>query len=417
MVPVTIILAQLMRHVLYKVAMSARKATAESSSHLQRYLSAVTVLRLFGREKDEAEQIHAAFRRQAHFNIREMLIQQALLPVYALVAGTGIIAVLAFGGQNVINGVWSVGSFNAFLIMFIAFSGRTRVAARVFNRWHAARAAWSRVREKIDRQDLAQNGWASGPVRAVNRLEIKDLSFGLGPEVFVKDINLTASRGQIIGVTGPVGSGKSMLATALTGLYPYSGSILIDGVEWTDLDATERYGLVAYAGHEQYLFSMSVADNITITACSPDEPDSRRLEKAAETAALMQDLDRFPQGLSTLVGDKGTKVSGGQRQRIALARAIYAQAPILILDDPFSAVDLATESRIVQGLRQDCPDRIILLFSHRLTAFRHVDHVLVLNQGKIVQSGAHAQLYQEEGMYREICQTQFFLEGEGHESR
>lgn len=416
MVPVTIVIAQLMRHVLYRYAMSARKAASESNSNLQRYLSAIAVLRLFGREKDEADEIHASFNRQADFNIKEMLIQQALLPIYALIAGLGIVAVIGLGGRQVLVGDWSVGTFNAFLIMFIAFSGRTRVAARVFNRWHAARAAWSRIREKMQQSpsDLSDDS-KTGPY--ISELEVKDLSFGFGNGNYLQKISFSARRGQIIGVTGPVGSGKSSLASVLTGLYSYEGSIQIDGRELSSLDEQERKQLIAYAGHEQFLFSMSVEENIKITT-HPDAKDTEsRLKNAIRAAALDKDLERFPQGLASRVGEKGVRVSGGQRQRIALARAVFAQSPVLILDDPFSAVDIATEDEIIKSLRQDFPDRIILLFSHRLTTFQQTDHILVLSQGKVLQSGPHARLMQEDGLYRDIYQAQAFMEEQTHETR
>lgn len=416
MVPVTLVIAQLMRHVLYRFSMSARKAAAESNSNLQRYLSAIAVLRLFGREKDEAEEIHRAFNRQASFNIKEMLIQQALLPIYALVAGLGIVAVIGLGIPQVLRGDWTVGGFNAFLIMFIAFSGRTRVAARVFNRWHSARAAWSRIREKMQ-QPSPEFSDENGAIPEIANLEVKNLGFGFGNGNFLKEISFSAHRGQIIGITGPVGSGKSLLAGVMTGLYDYEGNILVDGQELSSIRAPERHKLIAYAGHEQFLFSMSVEENITITAQSETQDIESRLHTAIRTASLDKDLDRFPEGLASKVGEKGVRVSGGQRQRIALARAVFAQSPILILDDPFSAVDIATEDEIIKSLRRDFPDRIILLFSHRLTTFHHTDQILVLSQGRVLQSGPHARLSQEDGLYRDIYQAQAFMEDKTHEAR
>ena len=421
MVPVTIFLAQNMRHVLYRYSMNARKAAAASSTGLQRYLDAVAVLRLFGRERDEAEGIRDAYERQARFSIREMLLQQAMLPVYALIAGLGIVVVLAQGGREVVNGAWSVGTFNAFLVMFIAFSGRTRVAARVFNRWHGARAAWTRIREKME-DGRPEEGVETSSVPDCPELVVEDLSFGLDGGHFLHDIAFSAKRGEIIGITGAVGSGKSQLAHCLTGLYPYLGSIRMGDRELSGLSASERRRLVAYAGHEQFLFSMSIRDNILLGIDEEGQktPDSRsgkgrdRLDTVLEATALLEDLGRFPQGLDTAVGEKGVRVSGGQRQRIAMARAVYSQAPVLLLDDPFSAVDIATEERIVDGLRTDAADRIILLFTHRLTAFRQADRILVLEQGRIVQSGTHEELVRQSGLYKEIYEAQVFLEEGGH---
>ncbi|MBP7402364.1 MAG: ABC transporter ATP-binding protein [Clostridia bacterium] len=411
MVPVTVLLAQNMRHMLYRYSMDARKAASASSTGLQRYLDAVAVLRLFGRERDEAERIRSAYERQARFSVREMLLQQAMLPVYALIAGLGIVVVIALGGREVTRGSWSVGTFNAFLVMFVAFSGRTRVAARVFNRWHGARAAWTRVREKMDRRRPEEPDGAALVRPDCAELAVEGLSFGVDGTEFLRDITFTARRGEIIGITGAVGSGKSQLAHALTGLYPYRGSIRLDGRELQDIPPSERRRRIAYAGHEQFLFSMSIRENILLGTEDP-EPDSR-LDDVLAAVALRGDLGRFPQGLDTPVGEKGARVSGGQRQRIAMARAALSQAPVLLLDDPFSAVDIATEEAIVEGLRERFADRITLLFTHRLTAFRQADRVLVLDRGRIVQAGAHDALAAQPGLYKDIYDAQAFLEGNG----
>lgn len=404
MVPITITLAQRMRHPLYQYSMQARKAASASNSGLQRYLDAVAVLRLFGRESSESEEILASFRKQADFNIKEMLLQQALLPIYSLIAGLGIVVVIGMGGSKVLSGDWTIGSFDSFLIMFIAFSGRTRMAARVFNRWHSAQAAWSRIKEKLN-SSVEVNFVESTEKKACSELIVENMSFGFHDTEVLHKISFTAKKGQLIGITGAVGSGKTALAHALTGLYPYQGSIMLDGVELSHFKAEERNRCLAYTGHEQFLFSMSIRDNILFS-----EEDEKSLQQALKAAALSDDLARFDNGLATLVGEKGMKVSGGQRQRIALARAFCSATPILLLDDPFSAVDIATESEIIDRLKRDYSDRIILLFTHRLTAFLHADNILVLEKGRIIQSGTHASLMQEKGLYQEIYNAQIFME-------
>jgi ABC-type multidrug transport system fused ATPase/permease subunit len=406
MVPLTILLAQNMRHILYRYSMAARKAASASSGGLTRYLDAAAVLRLFGREASEAEGIRASFEKQTNYNIKEMLLQQALLPVYSLIAGLGIVAVIAMGGQMVVSGDWTIGSFNAYLVMFIAFSGRTRVAARVFNRWHAARAAWSRVKEKLAKtSDLPTREAAGKP--DCRELRVQNLNFGFedGSDI-IHDISFTARKGQIIGITGSVGSGKTSLAHALTGLYPYKGSITLDGTEISGLPAEARSRLIAYTGHEQFLFSMSIKDNIRLS-----EEDESSLDLALAASALKKDIEVFDAGLDTVVGEKGMRVSGGQRQRIAMARAIHSGAPVLLLDDPFSAVDILTEAEMIERLKQDYKDRIVLLFTHRLTAFPYADNILVLKSGKIIAQGNHDSLMKEEGLYKEIYNAQVFMEG------
>jgi len=408
MVPITIILAQTMRHVLFRYSMSVRKATSTSNSGLQRYLEGIAVLRLFGREESESEGLKQTYREQTGYRIKEMLLQQVLLPVYSLIAGLGIVIVIAFAGQKVVSGEWTVGTFTAYLVMFVALATRTRVAARVFNRWHGARAAWTRVKEKMQLTD-EQEKKPGITLNECSKLEIQNLSYRYNENKVLTGINLEAIKGQLIGITGSVGSGKTSLALALTGMYPYEGSIRLDGVELSDIDLSSRSKLIAYTGHEQFLFSLSIKENVIFTS---KEDNETRLHEALEASALINDLSRFEKDLDTKVGEKGVRVSGGQRQRIALARAIYSGSDILILDDPFSAVDIATEREIIDHLKTAYKDKIVLLFTHRLTSFVYSDQVIVLDSGRISERGTHEELMKKGDVYSEIFSAQRFMEVE-----
>ena len=406
MVPVTILIAQTMRHVLFRYSMSVRTATSLSNSGLQRYLEGLSVLRLFGREESEAEGLKKAYSEQTSFRIKEMMLQQVLLPVYSLVAGLGVVIVIVFVAQKVIQGAWTVGEFNAYLIMFVALATRTRVAARVFNRWHGARAAWTRVKEKMDKTETSEQ--VGVPLEECSELVVKDLDYWYGDYKVLENINFQAKKGQIIGITGSVGCGKTALALALTGMYPYEGSIKLNNVELSDIDTVSRSDLIAYTGHEQFLFSLSVKDNIIFS----EDYDENRLSKAIESSALVWDLNNFEDGVDTKVGEKGVRVSGGQRQRIALARTLYSNSDILILDDPFSAVDIETERKIIEHLRDSYPDKLILLFTHRLTSFISADQVIVLDGGRITERGTHDELMRHGDVYSEIFAAQQFMEAE-----
>jgi len=408
MVPITIILAQTMRHVLFRYSMSVRKATSTSNSGLQRYLEGIAVLRLFGREESESEGLKQTYREQTGYRIKEMLLQQVLLPVYSLIAGLGVVIVIAFAGQKVVSGEWTVGTFTAYLVMFVALATRTRVAARVFNRWHGARAAWTRVKEKMQLTD-EQEKKPGITLNECSKLEIQNLSYRYNENKVLTGINLEAIKGQLIGITGSVGSGKTSLALALTGMYPYEGSIRLDGVELSDIDLSSRSKLIAYTGHEQFLFSLSIKENVIFTS---KEDNETRLHEALEASALINDLSRFEKDLDTKVGEKGVRVSGGQRQRIALARAIYSGSDILILDDPFSAVDIATEREIIDHLKTAYKDKIVLLFTHRLTSFVYSDQVIVLDSGRISERGTHEELMKKGDVYSEIFSAQRFMEVE-----
>jgi ABC-type multidrug transport system fused ATPase/permease subunit len=237
----------------------------------------------------------------------------------------------------------------------------------------------------------------------------------------LRALDLDIPAGSLVGVTGPVGSGKSALGRAILGLHPIeSGTVLLGDRSPFTLTPDERAGLIGYLPQDTLLFSGTLRENLTLTQAG--EPrDDHALATAIRLAALENDVRELPGGLDTEVGELGVRVSGGQRQRIGLARAIAAGAPglpgLLVLDDPFSAVDVATEARIVTSLKRafgpDAPrrDRVtVLLCSHRLAAFPSADLVVVLQDGRIVASGTHAALLAESPLYARIFQAQLNAE-------
>jgi len=413
LVPGTLLLAHMMRNVLYRYSLNARQSASVAQTGLQRYLSAISVLRLFGREESEKSTIMDAYEQQVKWNIKQILLQQSLLPVYALIAGLGVVIVIGMGGENVRTGMWTVGTFNAYMVMFIAFSGRTRVAAKVFNRWHGAKASWQRIKEKMvlekNERIVVTDNYI---LNTIDQLKVSHLNFSYGSKEVLKDICFEAKAGEIVGITGAVGSGKSTLINALLGQYPYEGDIFIQSNQLRDISDAQRNESIGYSGHEQFLFSMNIKDNILL-GLKLKSPD---FEDTLATAALVEDIERFDDGLMTGVGEKGLKVSGGQRQRLSMARAIYKKPAILLLDDPFSALDIATEQRIIKRLKEDFKNQIVIVSSHRLSAFENVDKILVLEKGSILEAGSHDQLMGKRGLYYEIYQAQKFMkEGNANE--
>jgi ABC-type multidrug transport system fused ATPase/permease subunit len=237
-------------------------------------------------------------------------------------------------------------------------------------------------------------------------------SYPGGESPVLRHLDFEVPLGSVVGVTGPVASGKSALASVLTGLYPYDGSITVGGLELRALEADDRRQLIAYAGQDAFLFSGSIADNITFGR--PGPVDQQALDRALNIAAVSDDLALFADGIATRIGERGVRVSGGQRQRIALARALYAARPILILDDPFSAVDIGTERRIVERMRDQVTGSTVFVFSHRLNTFTLADRILVLDRGRLAESGTHRELMLHGGIYQRIFEAQTWLEDDKH---
>ncbi|MFD0680015.1 MULTISPECIES: ABC transporter ATP-binding protein [unclassified Paenibacillus] len=413
-IPFALLAAEAVRHPLYRVSLQSRKASSRVTSHLQRTINGTQILRLFGREDTERERLKDYCKEQVKWNLRNSLFQSGMLPVYTTIASIGVFGILYWGGQKVTSGEWSVGYFTSFLAMFMAMTGRTQKAADVMNKFHAAKASWDRIKEKItaDRSRENRNDDESAN-NSDRRLIVKELHFKYpnAAENTVKNISFGANQGDFIAITGSVGCGKSALAAALTGLYSYSGSVVIHGKELKNYNADTRVQTIGYSGQDMFLFSSTIAENITL---KPKEQIllDERLQKAIYVSALVDDLPLFPDGLETIVGEKGVRISGGQRQRISLARAIYTQCPILILDDPFSAVDIGTEHRMIERLRQELTDTTILLFSHRLSAFVQADRIIVLDKGEIAEHGTHQELVYQKGIYEMIYTAQHWMESE-----
>ncbi|MDD1750013.1 MAG: ABC transporter ATP-binding protein/permease, partial [Methanothrix sp.] len=244
-VPFAIMLAQSVRHPVYRFSLASRRAASVVTSHVQRTLGGLTILRLFGRESVETERLKDYNRALMKWNIKTSLVQTAMMPVYATLASLGIVAVIILGGRRVVGNTWTIGTFVAFLTMFAAMSTRTWVAARIFNQFHAASASWDRIKNKLGEAEQAPaksaGGIESKPAGAGGApaavIRAANLSFGYpgADHQTLNGLNFSVNKGDFVGVTGPVGSGKSALALVLTGLYPYSGELLINGRDLNSL--------------------------------------------------------------------------------------------------------------------------------------------------------------------------------------
>lgn len=411
-IPIVIILAQLMKKIVSSKSKDARKANSKTTIQIRKMISQINILRLYGREDAELKRLEDKLRIQAHKTAVVTVLQNGLGPVYSALATVGIIIVIALGGNEVIKGTWTIGMFIAFITIFTALSNRTTTAAKVFNIQQGANASWERVKGLIANNDLILNN--NEKTLSPREIKIKNLSFKYptGDRYAIKDISFNVSSGMIIGITGSVGSGKSALGLALTGLYDYDGEICFDNDILKDIPYVQKLATITYMGHDSFLFSDSLKNNITW-----GDSNSQKLGKVVTIASLKRDIEGFENGLESEVGEKGTKVSGGQKQRISLARALYKDASIVILDDPFSAVDIKTEAEIIKKLRINIKDRTIFIFSHRLDAFKYTDMVIVLDKGQIAEQGTHEQLSNIDGIYSKILDSQHFLGDEINEEK
>jgi ABC-type multidrug transport system fused ATPase/permease subunit len=427
---------------------AGREANASLTALLQEQLAGLRVFRLFGRADAAVAEIAALSQAQAGANLRIVGLRGALQPLYSLLISAGVVLLIWQGGLRVVAGAMTVGAFVAYLQLYLRFIGRGFRIPQLVNSVQSGGAAYARLQPLLAPALPAQGepAWASfrsGHVAGIGKPIPRQLPCGTGPIAVTlrsvtfrypgaarpafTDIHLTIPAGSFVGVTGPVGAGKSALARALLGLYPLeAGVVLLDDCPLASIAPAERAARIGYLPQEPFLFSGTVRENILLTepGATPDAQHHATIDQVVAVAALTNDLSTFPAALDTEIGEMGIRVSGGQRQRIALGRAIAAAAPatpgLLVLDDPFSAVDVDTEAQIIAGLREafgpSAPPQLratIVLCSHRLAAFPRADQIVVLDGGQIEEQGTHTSLLAAGGLYARIYHAQQKIEQPG----
>lgn len=406
-IPLSIALAESIKHYVQAKNKAARKANSKTTTQIRKMIGETNLLRLYGREEAELKRLRLSLDEQSKKAAAAEVLKSGLGPIYTSLATVGIIIVVALGSSKVMNKSWTIGTLTAYIAMFTSLAARTNTAAKVFNIQQGAKASWERVKTLIiDRKTAKQAEERLSASEGLKELIVEKLAFRYptSSDFAIQEASFQVKLGSIIGVTGSVGSGKSALGLALTGLYEYEGCIRLDDREFRDIYYEDKRSFVSYMGHNPFLFSQSIRENIAW-----EKEKEEHLSEALCIADLEEDLKRLDKGLDTSVGERGIKVSGGQKQRIALARTLYKNSRLIILDDPFSAVDINTEARIIKELRNNPENKTIFIISHRLDAFKYTDKVLVLDKGKIIQQGTHEELSTREGIYKKIIESQRFL--------
>ena len=324
--------------------------------------------------------------------------QSALTPLYLVLSNVSVIFILWFGAKNVLGTgwrAWDIAAFTTFLSCFLKLSTKTSKAAKLFNAVQRAEVSWKRIKPLMKTPEPL----APLAVPSAQDVVLEDLSFAYdgGAPIF-RGLSLTAKPGEIIGVTGPVACGKSTLGRVFLCEQPYGGSVRLGGRELSALTPREIAAAVGYLGHDPELWNDTIAANVLCG--TPGVP----MEALAGTA-LDGEVRAMEQGTETVAGSGGVRLSGGQAQRLALARTLAHPRPLLILDDPFSALDRATEDTVFETLRAAAKDRIIVLISHRLYHFPELDQVVFLEDGAAAV-GTHESLLRGVPAYRALYESQ-----------
>ncbi|MCU0254896.1 MAG: ABC transporter ATP-binding protein/permease, partial [Acidobacteria bacterium] len=368
----------------------------------------IRVLQGFAREEFERERFAADSRRHLALNLRLARVRSLFDPSLEFLLGLSTLFVLVAGGVRLAQGALSVGSFTAFLYLVGQLSGPMIGFGWAVSLTQRGRKSLERIDallgEPIEIRDAPGAVEAAGP----GRLEVHDLTFRYpGADApALAGVSFTLPAGGTLGVIGPVGGGKSTLAALLVRLYePPPGAIRLDAVDVRRLSLASLRGAIAVAPQDTFLFGDTVQSNIALAAAPGgfDPHDARRL---ARLAAIDDEIDALPEGYATLLGERGVNLSGGQRQRLAIARAVGAAPRVLVLDDCLAAVDAATEAEILANLDEALAGRSGIVISQRVRAVRRCDEILVLEGGRVIERGTHAELVAHGGWYAAIAQAQ-----------
>ena len=404
--PISYICAEKMKKPVQRAGAAYKKAAAAlSAATLDRAKNAVTY-RIYGCEDAQEARYEAALDGYEQAAVRANVWQAALPPLYLAASNLSVLFILWFGAKNVLGTgwrAWDIAAFTTFLSCFMKTAVKSSKAAKLFNAVQRAEVSWKRIRPMM-KTPRALEPLA---VPAAQRVEVSGLSFCYdgGAPIF-EDVSFSAQPGDIIGVTGPVACGKSTLGRVFLCERPYGGSVRIGGRELSELSPREAASTVGYLGHDPELWNDTVEENVL---CG-EAGDAMRF---LALTALDGEVRAMEQGLQTVVGSGGVRLSGGQAQRLALARTLAHPRPVLVLDDPFSALDRRTEDEVFARLKACAQDRVVILISHRLYHFPELKQIVFMQGGK-ADVGTHEALCASVPAYRALYESQ--TGGAAHEA-
>ncbi len=387
---------------------SVREGVGDLGARLENNLSGILVIKSFTAEDFERERVAQASADYRDANFRAIRWNAVYVPLIRMLIALGFAGTLAIGAWWAIQTPerFTLGNLAFFAMMIQKLLWPVTRLGNIFDEFERARAASRRVFGLIDSSTTLPDPTQPQQLPADGGdVALRDVTFGYKPEEpILKNVNLTIPQGHTVGIAGPTGSGKTTLIKLLLRLYDVQeGAITLGGVDLRNVTRANLRQTIGLVSQDVYLFHGTIRENILY---GRPEASFDTVVDAARRAALHEFIESLPAGYDTIIGERGLKLSGGQRQRLSIARAILKDAPVLILDEATSAVDTETERIIQTNLQELAAGKTAIIIAHRLSTIRHADQIVVLHQGQITETGAHAELVALEGIYADLWHVQ-----------
>ncbi len=404
--PLMVLVVKKVSHRLFHRSLQSQEDLAHLSSQAEETVSAVRLIKSYCREEYFQEEFGKTAERYLKNNLRMARLRGLIIPVMAAATGSGTLIVLFMGGRLVITGVITLGDFVAFSGYLAMLVWPTAVMGWILTLAQRGAASMSRLAGVLRAEPTVVDHPDAVPLSTLQQgIEARDLRFSYGDTDVIGGISFHIRAGETVGITGEVGSGKTTLLRLIARLLPVSeGMLFVDGRDINTITTTSLRRLIGFVPQETFLFSRTVADNISYGMAGDNVAEV--MIHAAGQAGFLEDVESFPDKFETRVGELGVTLSGGQKQRLAIARAVAGNPPLLLLDDPLSAVDAGREEEILNELGKFYAGRTVLVVSQRVSAFRDCDRIIVLKSGRIAEQGPPAALLRRGGLYTEICLKQ-----------
>ncbi len=392
---------------IYTESIAVQEGFSELSDRTQENLNGIRTVQAQGQEAQEILRFGETNASYADSFLRLMSTNALMSSIMPGLATLCFLVVLGYGGSRVLAGELSVGTFTSFFWYVGMVLWPVREAGNMVSLFQRGAAACTRLFEILDTEpEIADSPLADSPDKLAGAIEVRDLSYRypLASVDALQSVSFTLEPGQTLALVGPVGSGKSTLLRLLVRLLePAPGAVRLDGHDVRDLPLGLVRREVAVVPQDPFLFAESMRRNV---AYENPRRDEHQVWRAIEDASLRESVESFPARLETIVGERGVTLSGGQKQRATLARGLIRVAPVLLLDDCFSSVDIETEKHILDRLRALRGEATTVLVSHRISTVRHADRILVLQHGRVTESGSHAELVAKDGFYAALERAQ-----------